>query len=149
MFLTYCVSIHKWFCMREWNDKFFMILGCQSPWMQNQDKGKCEYCSVLIVATKNSKIMAVLERGHGLGVQILRDARKSKLPYCGIHLCLLYWNTATFPGWGLTEWFLSWKYYTISFLLSNRWSTDKMSFALCFLRFRFLRLQSCDAESYL
>jgi hypothetical protein len=27
--------------------------------MQNQDKGKCEYCSVLIVATKNSKNMAI------------------------------------------------------------------------------------------
>jgi len=49
--------------MTKWNDKFFMILGCQSPWMQNQDKGKCEYCSVLIVATKNSKIMAVFTAG--------------------------------------------------------------------------------------
>jgi len=31
--------------------------------MRNQDTGKCEYCSVLIVATKNSKIMAAFRAG--------------------------------------------------------------------------------------
>jgi len=71
--------------------------------MQNQDKGKCEYCSVLIVAIKNSKIMAVLQRGHGLGVQILRDARKSTLLYCGIRSCLLYVSKLGFDGMVLSR----------------------------------------------
>jgi hypothetical protein len=75
--------------------------------MQKQDKGEFEYCSVLIVATKNSKIMAVFTAGSWS--RSPNSARRNKA------YTSMLWNSFMFivlklchvSKLDLTEWFLS------------------------------------------
>lgn len=88
--------------------------------MQNQDKGKCEYCSVLIVATKNSKIMTVFRTGSWSRSP---NSARRKNEYTSV-----LWNSFMFivlkgcrvSRLGFDGMVFALKYYTISALPSNR-----------------------------